>query len=269
MQVKHLSRNAIDSIIENRKHGPYTSLADFMARVDIEEHEAASLIRCGALAECLHTQRADTPSCNQSHQAQMLWQLKRLMKRRSGSRNSDAPCLPGIMDRPIPSFPAFTIKPYSPQEKLWAELECLDLTVSEHLLALYGVTVADAPDGAAGTLILPETGRPAHKPWPRSILPVIAARHLSRHAGRLVTLAGWMITAKRTRTGRGELMKFMTLEDPTACFEVTLFPKIYRRFGALLYDRGPYIVRGRVEREGLCCTLTALWLGRVPGWKSE
>ena len=129
--------------------------------------------------------------------------------------------------------------------------------MSEHLLALYGVEVAGSG------LTVSEAGLGTRRTWPRSVLPIIAARDLSQHAGRLVTLVGWMITAKRTRTVKRELMKFMTLEDPTACFEVTLFPKIYHQFGVLIHDRGPYIVRGRVERDGKCCTLTALWLSRL------
>jgi DNA polymerase III alpha subunit len=148
---------------------------------------------------------------------------------------------------------------YSLYEKLWAELECLDLTVSSHLLTLYGV---GEPDSSDCTLTLAGSVT-AKKSWHRTVLPIVAARHLPRFDGKLVTLAGWLITAKRTRTAKHELMKFMTLEDPTASFEVTLFPKVYRRFGPLLYDRGPYIVRGRVEREGACCTLTALWLDRL------
>ena len=152
---------------------------------------------------------------------------------------------------------ASVTREYSRQEKLWAELECLDLTVAEHLLALYVVEVA----GSGLTVSEAELG--TRHTWSRSVLPIIAARDLSQHAGRLVTLVGWMITAKRTRTVKRELMKFMTLEDPTACFEVTLFPKIYRQFGVLIHDRGPYIVRGRVERDGKCCTLTALWISRL------
>ncbi len=89
------------------------------------------------------------------------------------------------------------------------------------------------------------------------------ARELMRSAGRIVTLAGWLVTAKQTRTAKNEPMKFMTLEDATASFEVTLFPKIYKRFGPLLYDRGPYIVKGRVEKEGRCLSVTALWVDRI------
>jgi DNA polymerase III alpha subunit len=250
MQVKHLSRNAIDSILEQRKNRPYASLEDFLSRVDIGESEAESLIRCGAIDMFARPR------------PQLLWQLK-LFKKTSIGRNDGL-----FAPSPVESIASrrclasITLE-YSQQEKLRAELECLDLTVSGHLLTLYGVQIEDAPDGAGRVLTVSEAALGTRRPWPRSVLPIIAARDLSRHAGRLVTLVGWMITAKRTRTGKRELMKFMTLEDPTACFEVTLFPKIYRQFGVLIHDRGPYIVRGRVERDGKCCTLTALWLGRV------
>lgn len=261
MQVKHLSRNAIDSILEGRRKEPYTSLEDFLSRVDIEEHETESLIRCGAM-DALGASRP-----------QLLWQLKLIMKSAVRSRHltcggqhtfPEMNLYPVSLRQAQGDNPGFgMIGEYSPREKLWAELECLDLTVSEHLLALYGIRVTDAPDGSGSVLAL--TGGETQKPLRQALLPVIAARDLSRYAGRLVTLAGWMITAKRTRTGKRELMKFMTLEDPTACFEVTLFPKIYRQFGALVYDRGPYLVRGRVEQDGQCCTLTALWLSRLCG----
>jgi len=243
--VKHLSGKAIDSILENRRDGPYASLEDFLSRVDIGESEAESLIRCGAMDMFARPR------------PQLLWQLK-LFKKTSIGRNDGlfAPShVESIASRRC--LASVTLE-YSQQEKLWAELECLDLTVSEHLLALYGVEVAGSG------LTVSEAGLGTRRTWPRSVMPIIAARDLSQHAGQLVTLVGWMITAKRTRTVKRELMKFMTLEDPTACFEVTLFPKIYRQFGVLIHDRGPYIVRGRVERDGKCCTLTALWLGRMP-----
>ena len=253
MQVKHLSRNTVDSILEQRKNRPYASLEDFLSRVDIGESEAESLIRCGAIDMFARPR------------PQLLWQLK-LFKKTSIGRNDGL-----FAPSPVESIASrrclasvTLVRQYSLQEKLRAELECLDLTVSEHLLALYGVQIADSPDGAGRVLTVSEAALGTRRPWPRSVMPIIAARDLSRHAGRLVTLVGWMIAAKRTRTGKRELMKFMTLEDPTACFEVTLFPKIYRQFGVLIHDRGPYIVRGRVERDGKCCTLTALWLGRVP-----
>jgi len=76
-------------------------------------------------------------------------------------------------------------------------------------------------------------------------------------------MQGWLVTAKRTRTRHNELMKFLTLEDATASYEATLFPGVYRRFGQLLHGKGPYSLKGRVETDGDCHTLTALWLGRL------
>ena len=86
---------------------------------------------------------------------------------------------------------------------------------------------------------------------------------MSRHNGCFVTLAGWLVSTKQTRTVKNGIMKFMTLEDATALFEVVLFPKIYKRFGPLLYDRGPYIVKGRVKKQNRYLILKALWINRI------
>ena len=61
----------------------------------------------------------------------------------------------------------------------------------------------------------------------------------------------------------------MTLEDATALFEVILFPKTYKRFGSLIYDRGPYIVKGRVEKKGHYLSVTALWVSRIEGQRKS
>jgi len=220
-QVKGLTDSSIHSIVGKRRENLYTSLEDFLSRVAIDAHEAESLIRCGAL-DGLGPSRPN-----------LLWRLKIFDRgrRRSSSRTARQTTFP--QDKPGRVLPP--LAEYSLREKLLAELECLDIAVSAHLLSLYNI------DG-------------------KNITP---ACEIPRLSGRLVTLVGWLINSKRTRTVKNEFMKFLMLEDATETFEVTLFPKIYRRFGPLLYDRGPYFVKGRVEREGLCCTVTALWLGRA------
>ncbi|MBT6346141.1 MAG: DNA polymerase III subunit alpha [Nitrospina sp.] len=122
-------------------------------------------------------------------------------------------------------------------ENLLAELECLDLTVSGHRLNLYSLQ--------------------NHK----LSQTIIQGNQLENFSGRLATLIGWAITFKHARTVKNERMKFMTLEDATATFEVTLFPGVYKQFGHLLYDHGPYIIRGRIDPEG--DSVTALWLKRL------
>ena len=131
------------------------------------------------------------------------------------------------------------IKEYTLREKLQAGLEHRNLTVSDHLLTLYDIDNTN----------------------------IVSASELSRFAGRIVTLSGWLVTTKQTLTVKNELMKFLTLDDATDLFEVTLFPKIYQRFGSLFYDHGPYIVKGRVKKEGRSISVTALWANRIENQK--
>ena len=210
-QVKGLSKNSIREILKNR---PYTSLADFLARTKVSVAETGSLIRCGAMTGVAAGSNASVPLTQPPkagelsppdviRQTEMLWQLK--LHHRSPCRK---PALFSQSDRLIPKLPE-----YSLHEKLLAELECLDITVSDHPLRLYSL----------------------HNNKLAQLRYVKPTRKIS---GKLVTLIGWAITYKRTRTGKNELMKFMTLEDATATFEVTLFPRVYKQFGHLLHDRG-------------------------------
>jgi DNA-directed DNA polymerase III PolC len=240
MQVKGFARNNIQSVIDCRAAaGAYDSLTDFLLRATIDDSEAEALIRCGAFDRFGWTR------------PELLWQLKLFSKRSgllsSASQDNHMPGFRACADMGdeshslIPSLPQYDLR-----EKLFSELECLDITVTSHLLSLY------AEESAGLALTASRTG-----------IPFIPARKIHKYAGRLVSMQGWLITAKRTRTSKNELMKFLTLEDATASFEVTLFPGIYRRFGHLLHGRGPYNVKGRVEMDSHCYTLTALWLGSL------
>jgi DNA polymerase III alpha subunit len=123
-------------------------------------------------------------------------------------------------------------------EKSISELEILGLSVSAHPLRRYGV----------------------HARVPG----VMSAVDLCHNVGKVVKLTGWLVTAKRTRTKHGELMKFLTMEDETDIFEVTLFPKVYARFGHILRrDHGPYIVTGKVENDGGDVTVTGRGIERI------
>jgi DNA polymerase III alpha subunit len=78
----------------------------------------------------------------------------------------------------------------------------------------------------------------------------IKARDLVSSAGQNARLLGWRVTWRRTSVHKtGEWMKFMTLEDETATFEVVIFPKVYQKYGQFLTDCGPYLVEGRVDND--------------------
>ncbi len=109
-----------------------------------------------------------------------------------------------------------------------------------------------------------EPGRMFQACWSASLaggsgkLHTVAARDLPQHTGRQVWAYGWLVTWRRTRVQRtGKIMKFVTLEDLTATFEVTLFPDAYSREWHKFHGPGPYLVRGRVENDHGAITLTA------------
>lgn len=93
----------------------------------------------------------------------------------------------------------------------------------------------------------------------------VAACDMGRYVRRRVTMVGWLIAAKLIRTHKTrEFMKFLSLEDLTGTFEVTLFPRAYRRFAALTLGPGPYRVRGKVEDDLGALNLVADWVEVIP-----
>jgi error-prone DNA polymerase len=108
---------------------------------------------------------------------------------------------------------------------------------------------------------------PLEQHWHRLLhTACIPACALAQHVGRTVTLAGVVLTEKVVQTKQGEPMEFVTLEDSTAVFDATFFPKIYRTVGHLLTPNHCYLVTGKVEEQFSACTLTvtALQLLHLP-----
>ena len=94
----------------------------------------------------------------------------------------------------------------------------------------------------------------------RPVNPCPCAR-LAERVGARITLRGWPAATRRARTDRGELMRFLTLEDPSGMAEVVLFPDVYRRDGHLLDLDAVVLVTGVVEDQLGACALRAerLW----------
>jgi len=87
-------------------------------------------------------------------------------------------------------------------------------------------------------------------------IPHILAKDLPLQVGKEVTVIGWLITEKIVSTRKGEPMEFMTLEDHTGLYDVTVFPGTYRQYCHLLATNQGYAVTGRVEEHFSAITLT-------------
>ncbi len=244
-QIAGMSRRSLEALLsERRRNGFFISLRDLMRRVlPLAENEVGSLVRCGA--------------CDgfELSRPELLWRHALLRKERrdqydlptQAARHALPQAETNDSHRPLPRptttlFPTSesrtaislvpTIPDSSTTEKLRQEMEVLDLAVSHHPLA---------------TL----------RPWLQQ-QGVILNRDLGGWSGKRVKVAGIIITAKSaTVRSSGQPMKFLTLEDETDICEVTLFPRIYARYGARLLSRGPYLVTGVVEDDHGSLTVTA------------
>ncbi|HEV2393860.1 MAG TPA: DNA polymerase IV [Verrucomicrobiae bacterium] len=209
LQVKGLTTCTKEAILRERALGKFSSLADFLARVQPLPEEMEALIRVGAFDEF-----------GQSRTAQY-WQFRTNVARnlatatpaRAHSQNTPRNAIarlprhhqpwllpPGDIDR-LPSVP---LAEPGRLECLRAEEELLGYPVSGHPLELF-------PD------IAWETYCPVNR--------------LGNHLGEQIVTCGLVIEQRLFHQVTGEPMKFLTLADWTGVVETELFARTYRSYG--------------------------------------
>ncbi|MBK5092551.1 MAG: DNA polymerase III subunit alpha [Actinobacteria bacterium] len=215
LRVKGVSHRTVDSIIEARAAFPFTSLSDFLSRVDAAEGEVATLIKCGAFDSFENTR------------PELLWKLKMMYPQgRSARRGTDdEPLLDLAEVRKVSPPEALPRLPdYTRAVKLKMELTYLEASVSAHPLE---ILVPDELESA------------------------VKSTELESLLGQTVSLVGWLIAQRRAVTKNREYMQFLTLEDLAGTFEVTIFPRAYQRLGARIGQSRAFRVTGRVgDRTG-------------------
>lgn len=164
--------------------------------------------------------------------AMLLWELACLNRSRAG-RPSTGNLFAINPDVPRPLFP-----PENKRERLRNEFAVLGFLCDRHPMVLYADTLQS--------------------------LPIVKARDLPRFVGRSVSVAGLLITGKVVYTKHGDPMEFLTFEDETGLVETTFFPKVYRRFCALLDRSHPFILSGKVAEDFGAVTLTVKRVERIP-----
>jgi DNA polymerase III alpha subunit len=214
-RVKGISYRAVDSILEARAEFPFTSLSDFLSRVDAAEEEVATLIKCGAFDSFENTR------------PELLWKLKMMYPQgRAARRGADGEPLLDLAEvRKVSPPEALPRLPdYTRAVKLEMELTYLGASVSAHPLEIL------VPDELERSL---------------------KSTELESFLGQTVSLVGWLIAQRRAVTKNREYMQFLTFEDLSGTFEVTIFPREYQRLGARVGQSRAFRVTGRVgDRTG-------------------
>jgi DNA polymerase III alpha subunit len=203
----------VERIITARNEsGQFRGLYDFMRRTSITPAQLRILIECGALDSFGEPRN------------QLLMQSEALLNSRDVKRDSK-----NNNNTEFELFPTYDPSPvmakasdFNIEKRAEMELKHFGRIVSSHPLEYF----------------LPEIKR----------LKAIPATEMRKYGQKRVTMVGWMIAHKTIRTRKqGRLMKFLSMEDLTGTFEVTMFPDAHDRFGWQVRTHGPYVIRGTVE----------------------
>lgn len=213
--IKNLGAHIVKEIIHERKtNGPFSSLANFLSRIqdkDLNKKSLESLIKSGALN-------------NLGDQGQMLFNLDAMLnyyhvakkEARAGQTN-----LFGVMEGKHPPLHLLPAEKTALAQKLMWEKEFLGLYISDHPINAY-------------LPYLKKTG----------VLPYNA---LAGHAGEIITIVGVITKIQRKFTKNSDPMLFASLEDNTGTIEILVFPKLLYATAALWKEGAVVLIKGRVS----------------------
>jgi DNA polymerase III alpha subunit len=210
MAVKHLSSSSIQIIVEQRiKYGKYVSLSDFIVRTKLGIKETQLLIKCGAM-DCFGETR-----CTLLRLTDVYFNKFKMLQ--EGYNDL-------FMNESFELEKAvITKKDFSIEEKCIAEYEAFDYMVTKHPLEFFT-----------------EYNEKFH---------LTPSEQMNKYAGKRIRMIGWYMSSKRIRTKKGDIMKFLSLEDLTGTYEAVIFPRAYNKFAEKTLSMGPYIVEGRIDAD--------------------
>lgn len=216
--IQHLGDAAVESIIEAReKDGPFTSLSDFLERVDgrtVNARACESLIKCGALDDL----GANRP--------QMLEALPQAMSNAAMVREDRQSGQISLFGQSEPVYEV-AYKPLpdaSAREKIDWERQLLGFYVSGHPLDRF-------------------------KNEMKQCVPLSELEGEGRVTldGKLITVGGIINHVKGMVTKKGAPMGYITLEDFTGEIEVVVFPSAWEKYRELLRNDAAILLSGRVQ----------------------
>jgi DNA polymerase-3 subunit alpha len=199
---------------ERKERGPYSDLADFLARVPKEalnKKTLESLAKAGALDD--FGDRRELLD-NVEGMVEFVTRLH---------RNNDVNQL-GIFGESVTAAPTWQLKPgplSTEKERLAWEKELLGTFVSKHPLKELGPQLSEL------------------------VTPINTLHEDSD--GKKVRVGGIIASIQRVKTKTNDEMMFMRLEDLTGSLEVIVFPKILQALHDLLTTDRVVVIEGKVN----------------------
>lgn len=209
MAIKNLDGSAIDKIINERKNGRYKSFSDFLMRAQLGHEGVEKLVKCGA-ADCFGKTRPTLLRL-----LDVYYNNKKLLN--SGTGDLFVKDIGKIEDE------IATDRQFSIEEICINEYDAFGYMVTKHPLQFFERDI---------------------KPF-----KVMPASQMQKYDGRKIKMVGWYMASKRILTSKGDVMKFLSLEDLTGTFEAVIFPEAYKKYAELTMSMGPYLIEGKVDAE--------------------
>lgn len=122
-----------------------------------------------------------------------------------------------LFDAPTPE----TSEDWTLEQRINAQQELLEISIDAHPLELYADQLAK--------------------------MAVVSTVDAAGMDGETVRVAGIRQSMRRSRTGRGEWMAFLSMEDMEGMLDVVIFPQTYQRFRGQLQDAAPLVIEGVME----------------------
>lgn len=217
--IKGIGEAAVDAILVARAEGPFQSVEDFLARVDlrrVNRRAVESLVKAGAF-DSLDPNReeilARLPALMETAQEEA-------RQREAGQFALFGGTKPASARRAERAAAGLTAG--SRSERLAHEREALGFYITGHPLDSY----------AAEAEIFANT---------------TSARIGSLRPGSEARMGGIVAAVKARTTRRGEKMAFVTLEDLEGLVEVVVFSKVYKTCRDAIESGEPVFLVGRVE----------------------
>ncbi|MBI4091059.1 MAG: DNA polymerase III subunit alpha [Candidatus Komeilibacteria bacterium] len=219
--VKNVGDHISHVIIRERKdHGRFTSVEDFLSRIndkDLNKKSLESLVRCGALDSI-------------GERSQLLGNLENLLTYNKKTQNDHRLGQENLFaDLPLASATSKlkldTAPELSTMQKLAFEKELLGLYISDHPFKQY-----------------------------LEALPTVTrlSNLYNRTAQDMVIVAGIITATKKIVTKNGKPMLFVTIEDSTDSMELVVFPKLVEQNPGIWYEQTLVQATGKLsDKEGI------------------
>jgi DNA polymerase-3 subunit alpha len=225
--VKNVGDAAIESILSVRNEGPFTSLIDFLSRVDprkVNKKVVESLIKCGAF------------DFSSQKRARLMAALDASMETAQGLQRDRSIGQKSIFDvlansgsgRGVDHTSLNTpdVAEWTEKELLSYEKETLGFYISSHPLKGHERELEHYTTDTTDTL-------------------------RERRAKEEVVIGGMVVESRETTTKKGGRMAFLRLEDLKGSVEVIVFSDLYRKSKEIIDSGSPIVVVGKLERDSV------------------